>query len=104
MDQGLNSSPPHMADYPEDSDVEDICIKDSTGTTVAVLVQSKMRRLTAEKTRAAFASLAVLDAHDIHNDDVDEYIPILDSKGKITGMGYTRKNATPPRNSQEVSR
>ena len=82
-----------MADYPVDSDVEDIFIKDSTGTTVAVIVQSKMRRLAAEKTRAAFASLAVLDGHDGHDDDVDEYIPILDRKGKITGMDYTRKNA-----------
>ena len=81
-----------MADYPPDSDVEDISINDSTGTTVAVIVQSKMRRLAAEKTRAAFASLAVLDGHNVHDNDVDKYIPILDRKGKITGMDYTRKN------------
>ena len=84
----------NMADYPGGSDEEDISIKDSTGKTVAVVVESKMRRLSAEKARAAVASLPVFDAHDVRNDDVDEYIPILDRKGKITGMGYTRKNGT----------
>ena len=70
-----------MADYLVDSDVGEISIKDSTGTTVAAVVKSKMRRLAAEKTCAAFASLAVFDAHDVH-DDVREYIPILNRKGK----------------------
>ena len=62
-----------------------------------MIVQSRMRRLAAEKTRAAFASLPVFDGHDghdVHDDDVDEYIPILDMKnGTITGTDYTRKNA-----------
>ena len=83
----------NMADYPVDSDEEDIWIKDSTGKTVAVVVESKMRRLSAEKARAAVASLPVLDVHDVRDDDVDEYIPILDRKGKITGMDYTRKTS-----------
>ena len=82
----------NMADYPVDSDEEDISIKDSTGKTVGVVVESKMRRLSAEKARAAVASLSVFDAHDVRDDDVDEYIPILDRKGKITGMDYTREN------------
>ena len=81
-----------MADYPVDSDEEDISIKVSTGKTVAVVVESKMRRLSAEKARAAVASLPVFDAHDVRDDNVDKYIPILDRKGKMTGMGYTRKN------------
>ena len=51
-----------------------------------------MRRLSAEKARAAVASLPVFDAHDVRDDNMDEYIPILDRKGKISGMGYTRKN------------
>ena len=62
---------PNIAYYPVDSDVEDISIKDSKGTTVAVIVQSKIRRLAAEKTRAAFVSLAVLDDHNVHDDGVD---------------------------------
>ena len=82
----------NMADYQVDSDEEDISIKDSTGTTVAVIVQSRMGRVAAEKTRAAVASLPVFDAHDVRDDNVDEYIPIMDRKGKITGMDYTRKN------------
>ena len=82
----------NMADYPVDSDEEDISIKDSSGKTIAVVVESKMRRLSAEKARAAVASLPVFDAHYVRDDDVDEYIPILDRKGKITEMGYTRKN------------
>ena len=82
----------NMADYPVDSDEEDISIKDSNGTTVAVIVISKMRRLSAEKTHAAIAFFPVLDAHDVRDNDVDKYIPILDRKGKITGMDYTRKN------------
>jgi hypothetical protein len=82
----------NMADYQVNSDEEDEEIKDSTGTTVAVIVQSKMRRLSAEKTRATFASFPVFDAHDVRDDDVDEYIPILCRKGTITGMGYTLKN------------
>ena len=82
----------NMADYQVDSDDEDVSIKDRKGTTVAVTVNSKMRRLSAEKSRAAFASFPVLDAHDVRDDDVDEYIPILGRKGKITGMGFTRKN------------
>ena len=82
----------NMADYKVDSDEEDEEIKDSTGTTVPVIVQSKMRRLSAEKTRAAFASFPVFDAHDVRDDDVDEYIPILGRKRTITGMGYTLKN------------
>jgi hypothetical protein len=81
----------NMADFPVDSDEEDEEIKDSTGT-VAVIVKSKRRRLSAEKTRTAFASFPVFDAHDVRDEDVDEYIPILGRKGKITGMGYTRKN------------
>ena len=73
----------NMADYPVDSDEEDIFIKDSNGTrTVAVIVQSEMRRLSAEKTRAAITSFPVLDAHNVRDDDVDEYNPILDRKGK----------------------
>ena len=51
-----------------------------------------MRRLSAEKALAAVASLPVFDAHDVRDDDVGEHIPILDRKGKITGMDYTRKN------------
>ena len=82
----------NMADFPVDSDEEDISIKDSSGKTVAVVVSSKMRRLSAEKARAAIACLPVVNAHYVRDDDVDEYIPTLDRKGKITGMGYTRKN------------
>ena len=85
----------NMADFTVDSDEEDEEIEeinDSTGTTVSVIVQSTMRGLSAEKTRAAFASFPVFDAHDVRNDDVDEYIPILGRKGKIIGMRYTRKN------------
>ena len=82
----------NMADYQVDSDKEDVSIKDSTGTTVAVIVQSKMRRLSAEKTRAAIASFPVFDAHDVRDDDIDKYIPILGMKGSITGMGYTRND------------
>ena len=82
----------NMADYSVDSDEEDISIKDSTGKTVAVVVESKMRRQSAEKARATVASLPVFDAHDVRDDDVDEYNPILDRKGKMTGMGYKRKN------------
>ena len=82
----------NMADYPVDSYEEDISIKDGTGKTVAVVVESKMRRLSAEKARAAVASRPVFDSHDVRDDDMDEYIPILDRKGKIIGMGYTHKN------------
>jgi hypothetical protein len=82
----------NMADYQVNSDEEDEEIKDNTGTTVAVIVQSKMRRLSAEKTRAAFTTFPVFDAHEVRDDDVDEYIPILGRKGTITGMGYTLKN------------
>ena len=83
----------NMADYPVDSDEDDISIKDSKGRTVAVVVESKMRKLSAEKMRAAIASFPVLDAHDVRDNNVDECIPILDRKRKITGMAYTRKNA-----------
>ena len=82
----------NMADQQVNSDEEDEESKDITGTTVAVIVQSKMRRLSAEKMRAAFASFPVFDPHDVRDDDVDEYIPILGRKGSITGMGYTLKN------------
>ena len=83
----------NMADYPVNSDEEETSIKDSTGQTVAVVVSSKMRRLmSAEKARAAVASLPVVDAHYVRDNDVGKYIPILDRKGKITRMGYTRKN------------
>ena len=82
----------NMADFPVDSDEEDEEINDSTGTTVPAIVQSKMRRLSAEKTRAAFASFPVFDVHDVRDDDIHEYIPILGRKGKIIGMRYTRKN------------
>ena len=41
----------NMADYPVDSDEEDISIKDSTGKTVAVVVESKMRRLSLRRKR-----------------------------------------------------
>jgi hypothetical protein len=92
----------NMADYPVDSDVEEISMKDSTGTTVAVVVVSKMRRLAVEKTRAAFTSLAVCGTHDVHNDNVDECIPILDRKGRITGMGYTARMRIIPQNGQGV--
>ena len=50
--------------------------------TVAVVVESKMRRLSAEKARAAIASLPVFDAHDVRDDDVDE----------CTHPGQERKN------------
>ena len=94
-----------MADYPVDDDVEDLSIKDSTGTTVAVLVQSKNRRLAAEERRAAFASLPVFDNHEVLDDDLDECIPNLDTKGKITGRDYTRKNANIcSQNGQRVQR
>jgi hypothetical protein len=82
----------NVADYPVNSNVDEISIKDSKETTAAVVVKSKMRRLAAEKTRAAFVSVTVFDTHNVHDDDVREYIPILDRKGKITGLGYTRKN------------
>ena len=75
-----------------DSDEEHQEICDDAGKIVAVIVRSKMKRLSAEKTRAAFASFPAIDAHDVRDEDVDEYIPILGRKGKITGMGYTRKN------------
>jgi hypothetical protein len=77
-------------DGDSDEEHEEIC--DDAGEIVKVIVRSKMKRLSAEKTRAAFASFPALDAHDVRDEEVDEYIPILGRKGKIIGMRYTRKD------------
>ena len=81
-----------MADSHDDSDeeYEDIC--DDAGKVIAVFVSSKMRRLSMEKMRSEIASLPVIDAHKVRDEDVDDYIPNVDRKGKIIGMRYTRNN------------
>jgi hypothetical protein len=81
-----------MADSHDDSDEEYEDIRDDAGEIVAVIVHSKMKRLSAEKMRAAVAYFPAIDAHDVRDEDVEDYIPILGRKGKIIGMRYTCKN------------
>jgi hypothetical protein len=81
-----------MADSHDDSDEEYEDIRDDTGEIIAVYVSSKMKRLSMEKMRAEIASLPVIDAHEVRDEDVDDYVPNVDREGKIIGMRYTRKN------------
>jgi hypothetical protein len=81
-----------MADSHDDSDEEYEDIRDDAGKIIAVFVSSKMKRLSMEKTRAEFASFPVIDAHEVRDEDVADYIPILGRKGTIIRMRYTLKN------------
>ena len=81
-----------MADSHDDSDEEYEDNRDDAGKIIAVYVSSKMKRLSMEKMRAEIASLPVIDAHEVRDQDVDDYIPILGRKGTIIGMRYTLKN------------
>lgn len=81
-----------MADIHDDSDEEYEDIRDDAGKIIAVFVSSKMRRLSMEKMHYEIASLPVIDAHDVRDEEVEDYIPILGRKGKIIGMRYTCKN------------
>jgi hypothetical protein len=74
-----------------DLDRDEISIKDSDGVTVAVVVESKMANRAAEKLRAYMKTLPLVKTHKTHDDEVNEYFPIMDTTGKILGMRYSSR-------------
>jgi hypothetical protein len=74
-----------------DNDGPSISMEDSDGVTVAVVVESKLAKVAAEKLRTYMYTLPRLKGHKVHDDDVKEYFPIMDKTGKITGMCYSSR-------------
>jgi hypothetical protein len=87
-----------LHDYPfivdltnSDDDREEFSIKNSDGVTFAVVVDSKRATIAAEKLCAFMSTLPRVKTHEVNDEDVKEYFPIMEASGKITGMMYSSR-------------
>jgi hypothetical protein len=67
-------------------------MKDSDGTAYVIYVKSEVVKRANEKSRAFMKTLPVIETHEHDDDDVEEYFPIMDKTGKLTGMSFTSKH------------